>query len=82
VCRVFGYTQQSQAILRFSDEPERKLVAFPDAAVLNVDGAWPTLSMERPRLDIQVLVLKGLCGRVVGRVMVFVTRRSTLTIRL
>jgi hypothetical protein len=31
---VLGYTQQSQVILRFRDEPERTLVAFPDAEIL------------------------------------------------
>jgi hypothetical protein len=57
---VLGYTQQSQVILRFRDESERKFLAFPDAAVLNVDCAWPLLSVEQPQLDIHVLALKGL----------------------
>jgi hypothetical protein len=71
VGHVLGYTQQSQLILWFRDEPEWKLVMFPDAAVLNVDGAWPLLLMEQPQLDSQVLVLNGLYGGMVGRVVVF-----------
>jgi hypothetical protein len=39
VDRVLGYTLQSQVILRFRAEPKRKLVSFPDAAVLNVGSA-------------------------------------------
>jgi hypothetical protein len=82
VARVLGYTQQSQVILRFRDKPEQKLVAFPDAAVLNVDGAWPLLTHEPPQLDSQVLVLKGLYGGMVGHVMVCETRCSSLVIIL
>jgi hypothetical protein len=34
VGHVLGYMHQSQVILWFRDEPDRKLVAFPDVAVL------------------------------------------------
>jgi hypothetical protein len=60
VARALGYTQQSQVIFRFRDQPARKLVAFPDTAVLNVDGAWPLLMQDPPQLDRQLLVLTGL----------------------
>jgi hypothetical protein len=69
---------RSSVILWFRDEPGRKLVSFPDAAVFNVDGALPILLMEHPWLDIHVLVLKGLYGGMVGRAVVFETRRSSL----
>jgi hypothetical protein len=80
---VLGCTHQSQLILRFRDEPDRKLVvSFPDAAVPNGDGTWPLLSMEQPQLDSQVLVLKGLYGGMVGHVVVFETWCSSLVVRL
>jgi hypothetical protein len=82
VARVLGYTRQSQEILWSRDEAERKLVAFLDATVLNVDGEWPLLTQDPPQLDSQVLVLKGLYGGMVGRVMVCGTRRSSLVTRL
>jgi hypothetical protein len=82
VDRVLGYTQQSHVTLRFRDEPEGKLVAFPDATVLNVDGAWPLLTQEPPQLDIQVLVLKGLYRGMVGCVVVCETRHSFFVIIL
>jgi hypothetical protein len=80
VDRVLVYTHQSQVILQFRDDPERKLVEFPDTVVLNVDGAWPLLTQEPPQLDNQVLVLKGMYGGMVGRVVVCETRCSSLVI--
>jgi hypothetical protein len=59
VARVLGYSHHSQVIFRFRDEHQCKLVAFLDAAVMNVDGAWPLLSQEPPQLYRQVLILKG-----------------------
>jgi hypothetical protein len=70
VARVLAYIHQSQVILRFRDDPERKLVAFPDTVVLNVDGDWPLLTQEPPQLDSQVLVLKELYGCMMGLVVV------------
>jgi hypothetical protein len=82
VARVLGYTQQPQTIPRLRDEPERKLVAFPDAVMLNVDGTCPLLTQKPPRIDSQVLVLKGLYRGMVDFVMVCETRRSSLIIIL
>jgi hypothetical protein len=59
-----------------------KLVAVPDTAELNVDGAFPLLFMDQHQIDIQVLVLKGLYGGMVVRVGVFETRSRSLVVRL
>jgi transcription antitermination factor NusG len=82
VGRVLGYTMHLHVILQVQDEPYRKLVSFLDAEVLNTDGALPILSMARPRLGSQVLVLKGQYEGLVGRVARVELRRSTLTLKL
>jgi hypothetical protein len=79
LARVLGYTQQFQVILRFRDKPDRKLVAFPDAAVLNVDGAWPLLTQEPLQLDSQALVLKGVYRGMVGRAVVYEIRLEVVS---
>jgi hypothetical protein len=76
VACVLGYTQQSQLIIQSRDEHERKLVVFLDATVMNVDGAWPLLTQEPPQLDSQLLVLKGLYGSMVDRVVMCETQHS------
>jgi hypothetical protein len=75
VGRVLGYNMQLHVILHVRDEPEQKLMPFLDPVVLNVDGAWPILSVARHRLGSQLLVLKGQYRGLMGRVI-------TLTLKL
>jgi hypothetical protein len=73
-----GYTVHSYVIHHVWGG--RKLIAFLDAALLNVYGAWPILSKARPRLGSHLFFLKGQYGGLIGRVTRLEPRRSILVL--